>query len=70
MAGVTYNVYRGLRSDGSDGVKLNAAPVMATSYLDTDIEPATTFYYAVTGISREGTEGNKSLVVKVGGKAV
>ena len=69
IEGVTYNVYRGLHADGSDGMRLNALPVSGQHYTDTDIEVDFIYYYAVAGVSMAGIEGEKSLI-KVSGEKV
>jgi hypothetical protein len=64
---VTYNVYRGLCPDGSDGIRLNTVPISSTNYVDSEIGADSIYYYAVGAVSIAGIEGQRS-VIKVGGK--
>jgi hypothetical protein len=64
---VTYNVYRGLCEDGSDGIRLNSVPISMTNYVDSDIGTDSIYYYSVAAVSMAGIEGQRS-VIKVGGK--
>lgn len=48
-----YNVYRS-GSMGSQGTKLNSAPISNNSYVDTGVTNGTTYYYEVTAVNAGG----------------
>jgi|SRR5580704_10076322 hypothetical protein len=50
-AGVGYNVYR---RDASGTVKLTAAPVAQTTYVDKTVQPGQTYYYVTKAVSAKG----------------
>jgi hypothetical protein len=66
VAGVTYNVYRGLTPNTSIMRRLNVVPLAGTSFGDTDIQPGAIYYYAVSAISGAGIESGKSFLVRAG----
>jgi len=58
---LSYNIYRGNKSDGSDAVRINVAPISAPTYVDTSITPDQVYYYAVTAFDPStGTEGART----------
>lgn len=61
ISGVTYNLYRGSQSNGSDLAKI-AGPLSALTFTDTTISASTQYYYAVSAITTGGIEGAKSSV--------
>ena len=61
-AGVNYNVYR----RGSSGsVKLNSAPLAATTYIDRTVQPGQTYYYVAKAVTANAAESIASNEVKV-----
>lgn len=61
-AGANYNVYR----RGSSGsVKLNSAPLGATTYVDRTVQPGQTYYYVAKAVTSNGAESVASNEVKV-----
>jgi fibronectin type 3 domain-containing protein len=50
-----YEVYRAGAASG-DYVKITASPVVALSYTDTGLNPATTYYYKVRTVTASGVE--------------
>jgi hypothetical protein len=57
----SYNIYRGSKSDGSDAVQINVAPISSPTYVDTSIASDQVYYYAVTAFDPStGTEGARS----------
>jgi len=64
VTGVTYNVYRSVNADGSAATKLNASAITALTYVDTTLAGTTTYYYQVSGVSTDGVEGAKSVIVR------
>jgi fibronectin type 3 domain-containing protein len=64
ITGVTYNVYRGVQANGSDGVKLNGSPITVLTYVDNTIDSTTVYYYAVSALSSTAVEGTKSVPVR------
>ncbi|HRI54185.1 MAG TPA: hypothetical protein PLW65_28790 [Pseudomonadota bacterium] len=62
-AGVSaYNIYRGT-SAGSAGTRANPAPVSGTSFTDSGLAAATTYYYVVKAEDPSGHEGPASAEV-------
>ncbi len=57
--GATYDVYRRLSSSTSY-TKINASPISGTSYLDTGVVNARTYYYYVVALDAEGFESRWS----------
>ena len=53
--GLTYNLFRGYRSNGTFR-KLNNAPLTGTTYTDTGLVYGQDYFYSVTGVRKEGTE--------------
>ncbi|WP_300668342.1 hypothetical protein [Desulfoluna sp.] len=53
--GLTYNLYRGYRSNGTFR-KLNNAPLTEPTYTDTGLVYGQDYFYSVTGVRNEGTE--------------
>jgi hypothetical protein len=49
-----YNIYRGLSSGGETTTPLNATPVTATTYVDTNVTAGTKYYYVVTAVAANG----------------
>jgi hypothetical protein len=61
-AGANYNVYR----RGSSGsVKLNSAPLGATTYVDRTVQAGQTYYYVAKAVASNGAESVASNEVKV-----
>jgi hypothetical protein len=60
MTGITYNVYRGARRDGSDATRVNRRRIEQCRYFDIDVEPDAVCYYFVTAVSAAGVEGIRS----------
>ncbi len=54
-----YNVYRSPLSGGG-WVKVNASPITGTSYTDTGLRNARTYYYVVTALDAPGNESGHS----------
>jgi hypothetical protein len=50
-----YDIYRGTSSGGESTAPLNSSPVSATTYVDTNVTPGTTYYYVVTAVAANGT---------------
>jgi hypothetical protein len=61
-----YNVYRSETSH-LDYVKLNAAPIAGTSFVEEVIPPDKTYYYVLTAVSPTGLESNRSVEAVVAG---
>jgi glycosidase len=55
----SYNVYRSPVSGGG-WIKLNADPLTATTYTDTDLQNARTYFYIVRAVDRTGNESAAS----------
>jgi hypothetical protein len=61
-AGANYNVYR----RGSSGsVKLNSAPLGATTYVDRTVQSGQTYYYVAKAVTANGAESIASNEVQV-----
>jgi fibronectin type 3 domain-containing protein len=58
-----YNVYRGSSSSGPY-TKLNSAVDGSTSYTDSTVHSATTYYYVTTAVGSDGNESVYSNQVK------
>ncbi|HVW08647.1 MAG TPA: beta-propeller fold lactonase family protein [Bryobacteraceae bacterium] len=56
---VTYNVYRGSQSGGPYS-KINPAPVVPLTYVDTAVTAGQTYYYVVTAVASSGLESGYS----------
>jgi len=54
-AGVAYNVFRGVSSGGEGTTPLNASPVSATSYTDTNVASGQTYFYTVEAVDSGGS---------------
>jgi glycosidase len=54
-----YNVYRS-RLSGGGYEKLNGGPVLGTSFNDTNLKNATTYYYVITSLDAAGNESGYS----------
>ncbi len=61
-AGVSYNVYR---RDTSGTVKLNSAPLNATTYVDKTVQPGHTYHYVAKAVKGNGGESIASNEVQV-----
>ena len=59
-----YNVYRSSTS-GGPYAKLNSAPDPSTSYTDSPVASAHTYYYVTTAVSSSGMESSYSNQVQV-----
>src|SRR5579862_2776984 len=57
-----YNVYRSTVS-GGPYTKLNSTPVAATTYSDTSVQAAQTYFYVVTSVDSSGVESANSAEV-------
>jgi hypothetical protein len=53
-----YNVYR--RDEGGEKVKLNAEPIKAAAFRDTNVKSGKTYYYVVTSLDVRGNESPAS----------
>jgi hypothetical protein len=53
---VTYNVYRGSTSGGPYATKVNSAPIIGLSYVDTTVLAGQTYYYVATAVDGNGNE--------------
>jgi fibronectin type 3 domain-containing protein len=51
---VGYYVYRGTTSGGESLTPLNSTPINGTTYTDTSVTAATTYYYVVTAVASDG----------------
>src|SRR2546430_6778239 len=47
---LTYNIYRGLKADCSDCVKINTGPIRATTYVDAGLLGGKIYYYSATAV--------------------
>jgi fibronectin type 3 domain-containing protein len=61
VAGAKYNIYRSL-SYGGEYAKLNSSLLSSASYIDTDLSPETTYYYAVYSVNANDEEGPRSSI--------
>lgn len=61
LTGVTYNVHRGTKADGSDSSKLNASPIAELTYRDGTITSGV-FYFFVTAVYQGRESGPSPLV--------
>ena len=59
ITGVTYNVYRGIQSSGSDLVKLNGSSITVLTYTDNTITATGVYYFSASAVSSTGVEGAK-----------
>lgn len=59
-SGITYNIYRS--QDNGNFTKLTGSPVAGTSYDDTWVSPAVTYYYYVTAVNQQSEESGRSNV--------
>lgn len=57
---VGYNLYRSRWPDGPYGNRINKDLIVSTEYLDEDLDPSITFYYAVASVDRNQDEGPRS----------
>ncbi len=58
---VTYNIYRGNRSDGSDLILLNVSPITALTYIDATAALDRVYYYVARAVRTSiGVESAKS----------
>ena len=64
ITGVTYNVYRGIQSTGSDLVKLNSSPITLLTYTDTTVTATGVYYFSASAVTSTGLEGNKAAPVR------
>ena len=56
-----YFVYRRLQDQpATAAIKLNAQPVAAPSFQDTNIQPGNTYYYSVSSVDERGNESKRS----------
>lgn len=62
LTGVTYNVWRGTKPDGTDLVKINAAAVSPNSYADSTVTLTGVYYFAVSAVSGVQESGKSTLV--------
>ena len=53
---IGYNVYRSRRPRDLHKARVNDFPLKTTFYLDNDVQPGQTYYYAVTAITSLGQE--------------
>jgi len=58
---VGYYVYRGTSSGEESSNALNSAPINGTRYVDGNVSPGTTYYYAVTSVGSNGTQSARSI---------
>jgi hypothetical protein len=49
-----YYVYRGIAPGAEDTTPINSTPVNATTYVDTNVTPGTSYYYTVTAVASNG----------------
>jgi hypothetical protein len=61
-AGASYNLYR---RGASGSVKLNSAPLAATTYVDRNVQAGQTYYYVAKAVTSNGAESVASNEVKV-----
>ena len=60
-----YNIYRAVYTDGCGSFsKINAGPVLQTSYTDSDVENGTSYCYAATTVNTSNEESGYSNLVK------
>jgi fibronectin type 3 domain-containing protein len=59
-----YNIYRSTTS-GSGYTKLNSSLISGTSYTDSTVQNATTYYYVTTAVDSSGDESSDSNQVTV-----
>jgi len=57
---IGYHVYRSFRPHDVHMIRLNAAPITTTSYVDENVKPGNTYYYVVTGVNARGQESARS----------
>jgi fibronectin type 3 domain-containing protein len=62
-AGVGYNVYR--RGTSGELVRLNAAPIDETSYIDRTVQSGQTYFYVTKAVNAKGAESSPSNEVPV-----
>jgi len=55
---VRYNVYR--RGLQGDAAKINSDPVSTTSYVDSSVQPAHTYFYEIKAANEKGRESDPS----------
>jgi hypothetical protein len=55
-----YNVYRGSSSGGESTTPLNSTPITGTSFQDTTVTPANTYWYIVEALDTAGSSGPSS----------
>ncbi len=55
-SGATYDVYRSTNPPAVPYAKVNAAPVSATTYADTDVRNTQTYYYYIVALDADGFE--------------
>lgn len=60
---VTYNLWRGIKVDGTDLQIINLAPITTTTFVDTTITVSGVYYYSVTALNG-GQESAKSALVR------
>jgi fibronectin type 3 domain-containing protein len=53
-----YNLYRASNESG-DYTKVNASPVIGTSYTDTGLNAGTTYYYKASALNQDGVESEQ-----------
>jgi fibronectin type 3 domain-containing protein len=53
---VTYNVYRATAATGPFTTPLNSSPITGTTYTDTTVQAAQTYYYVATAVAESGEE--------------
>ena len=59
---LTYNIYRGNRSDGADAVVINTSPINGLTYVDGTVQAGKIYYYTATAVRLAQSESQKSNV--------
>ena len=59
---LTYNIYRGTRSDGADAAIINTSPINALTYVDGTVQAGKIYYYTATAVRLLESESRKSNV--------
>ena len=54
-----YNVYRST-TEGGNYVKITASPVTTATYVDSNVDSGTTYYYVTTAVDKSGSESSYS----------
>jgi hypothetical protein len=58
--GTGYNVYRGTASGGESSTALNSSPINGTTYTDTNVTAAASYYYVVKAVGSDGVTQSAS----------